>query len=571
MKQIYCLLLGLTFFLVQEIKAQPFVTVWDLSIPGSSSNGFSFSANTTGIVNYTWETIPAGTSGSGTFTGGIAAISGLPPGTVIRLIIDPTNLNRVIMGPGSDVDRLIDVEQWGAVHWTSMENAFEGCYNLNISATDLPDLSNVSSFLGMFRYCSSLSGPSNIDAWNTQNVTNMCSMFANAPNFNQPLGSWNTQNVTNMTYMFLGASLFNQPIGSWNTQNVTGMGGMFAGATSFNQPIGNWNISNVVYMWDMFKNASSFNQPIGSWNTQNVVAMSYMFQSSTSFNQPIGSWNTQNVTEMRSMFSGAIAFNQPIGNWDIANVIHMDSMFFGAQSFNQSLGNWQLRYNVIIDDMLDSSGLDCANYSATIYGWRYNPNIPYFKHLGAIGLKYYDSVEVERTYLDNIMGWLFYGDKLANQNCCVKEFIIKAGANLSATTSGATYQWLSCNPYQIISGATNQNYTATANGDYAVIVTENGCTDTSACVTVMGIGLDNNEIDEGISIYPNPTKNKLYVNSGSIKVEPQTNIEIYNTLGQLLLTKDINPHTQTGLDISHLAKGMYYLRVGHVVAKVIVE
>jgi hypothetical protein len=67
MKQIYCLLLGLTFFLVQEIKAQPFVTVWDLATPGSSPTEITFGVGTIGVVNYTWETIPAGMNGSGTF------------------------------------------------------------------------------------------------------------------------------------------------------------------------------------------------------------------------------------------------------------------------------------------------------------------------------------------------------------------------------------------------------------------------------------------------------------------------------------------------------------------------
>jgi len=32
-----------------------------------------------------------------------------------------------------------------------------------------------------------------------------------------------------------------------------------------------------------------------------------------------------------------------------------------------------------------------------------------------------------------------------------------------------------------IAGAANQTYVATANGSYAVIVTTNGCADTSAC------------------------------------------------------------------------------------------
>lgn len=49
------------------------------------------------------------------------------------------------------------------------------------------------------------------------------------------------------------------------------------------------------------------------------------------------------------------------------------------------------------------------------------------------------------------------------------------GSTLTADASGATYQWLSCPAMTTISGATGQSYTATANGDYAVIIISNGC------------------------------------------------------------------------------------------------
>jgi surface protein len=770
MKQIYCLLIGLTFFLVQEIKAQPFVTKWDLSIPGSGATQLSFGVGTTGIVNYTWETIPAGMNGAGTFTGSTATITGLPAGAIIRLSIDTANFNRIHINNGSDTNRLLDVEQWGGVHWSNMNEAFRSCSNLNISSPDLPDLSNANSLSYMFANCINLNGPANINnwdisnvtnlsfifyqatnfnqsiglwntqnvidmtsmfehaykfnqpigswntqsvtsmynmfnsdtsfnqplnAWNTQNVTNMGNMFAGATSFNQPLNAWNTQNVTNMGNMFAGATSFNQPLNTWNTQNVENMAWMFAGATLFNQPLSNWNIQNVVTMthmfsdaisfneplnmWNtqnvlsmtgMFFNATSFNQPLSNWNTQSVQYMGSMFYGATSFNEPIGSWNTQNVTNMSNMFRGATNFNQPIGAWNIGNVLYMSSMFKYATSFNQSLENWGFSQNVNTTSLLDSSGMDCMHYSATLNGWANALNVPNGKSIGAANMKYKLNAINARNYLINVKGWTILGDALDNNNCCLTQQttsnltscnsylfngqvytasgiyldtlvsatgcdsiitlnltilqptfntinenacssylfngqtltssgqyfdtlvnangcdsilslnlviiqtnanVFQAGAYLFTNTSGATYQWISCNPYQIISGATNQNYTATANGDYAVIVTENGCTDTSACVTVMGIGLNENNNDEVISIYPNPTKDKIHVNIGSVNLEPQTNIEIYNTLGQLLLTKDINPHTQTELDISHLAKGIYYLCVGHSVSKVIVE
>jgi surface protein len=61
-----------------------------------------------------------------------------------------------------------------------MATAFLGCSNLQISATDMPNLSLVISMARMFSGCKVLTGPTNIDAWNTASVTNMSAVFENA-------------------------------------------------------------------------------------------------------------------------------------------------------------------------------------------------------------------------------------------------------------------------------------------------------------------------------------------------------------------------------------------------------
>ena len=56
----------------------------------------------------------------------------------------------------------------------------------------------------MFDNCKSLTNL-NLSNFNTQNVTNMSSMFAGCNSLtNLNLSNFNTQNVTNMSYMFLG-------------------------------------------------------------------------------------------------------------------------------------------------------------------------------------------------------------------------------------------------------------------------------------------------------------------------------------------------------------------------------
>ena len=71
---------------------------------------------------------------------------------------------------------MMKVLQWGSGKWTSFANAFQGCWYLNMDASDVPDLSNVTDMSFMFNSATSLNQP--IVGWDTSHVTNMRSMFA---------------------------------------------------------------------------------------------------------------------------------------------------------------------------------------------------------------------------------------------------------------------------------------------------------------------------------------------------------------------------------------------------------
>jgi surface protein len=462
MKKLFLLVGYILLFTI--CRASDFITIWDLSNSGSTPTSITFGTGTTGIVNYSWETIPVGTSGGGTFSGTLATITGLPIGAKIRLKIDSANFNRFNMSTGiNDRLRLLNVEQWGTIAWSSMSYAFKACNNLNITATDIPDLSLVTDLSYMFAMSTTqisvLNGPSNIGNWNTSNVTNMSYLFSDAQAFNQPIGNWNTSNVTNMSNLFSYAHAFNQPIGNWNTSNVTNMSYLFSNAFAFNQPIGNWNTSSVTNMQGLFYN-NFFNQPIGNWNTSNVTNMSYLFAYTWSFNQPIGNWNTSNVTSMRSMFDLAFAFNQPIGNWNTSNVTNMGFMFQSSQVFNQPIGNWNTlhvtdmigmfqsanSFNQIIGNwnlsnlasginMLSSCGMDCSKYSDNLIGFSGNNTVPNYLHLGAYNLRYNQSGQAGRAYLINTKHWIINGDMPNSGICCSTSY----GSNV--ITACDSYFW----------------------------------------------------------------------------------------------------------------------------------
>ena len=188
----------------------------------------------------------------------------------------------------ANASKLMSVDQWGAIRWTSMESAFYRASNMEYRAADSPDLSRVRTMLHMFEDATKFNG--DISSWNVSSVTDMGQMFALASVFNQNLNNWNVSSVTNMNEMFYFARAFNQDLNNWNTSRVTDMSSMFFGASAFNGTISDWNTSRVTDMSSMFSGASNFNGDISSWDVSSVTNMVTMFNGATSFDQNLGEW-----------------------------------------------------------------------------------------------------------------------------------------------------------------------------------------------------------------------------------------------------------------------------------------
>lgn len=130
---------------------------------------------------------------------------------------------------------------------------------------------------------------------------------------------------------------------------------------------------------------------------------------------------------------------------------------------------------------------------------------------------------------------------------------VSAGATVTANGTG-TYQWIDCdNANAIISGETAQSFTATASGNYAVIVTVGACADTSSCVNVIVLGIDNQASAAMLSVYPNPNTGTFVVRTAAKKAS----YSIYNELGQVVRTVELTAANNYSTTINDLANGVY--------------
>lgn len=128
-----------------------------------------------------------------------------------------------------------------------------------------------------------------------------------------------------------------------------------------------------------------------------------------------------------------------------------------------------------------------------------------------------------------------------------------SGITITAGPAAATYQWIDCNnANEEINGATSQFYTPTANGSYAVIVTTNGCADTSDCVIITSVGLTDINSNMEMNLQPNPSSDMVKV----VCDQPIVEVLIYSMTGELVQVEH-----KPEFSVSDLSTGVYMVKV----------
>ena len=137
--------------------------------------------------------------------------------------------------------------------------------------------------------------------------------------------------------------------------------------------------------------------------------------------------------------------------------------------------------------------------------------------------------------------------------------VSSAGFTLTANQSGATYQWIDCvNGNTPIPGATNRSFSAMMNSDYAVVITLNGCTRRSSCISVRGVHASKIEAKADFAIYPNPTTGQFTLELGTLATP--TTVRVFDVLGQTLVTRTVTT-TKTTVRLDGYSDGAYFVEV----------
>ncbi|WP_430405357.1 LamG-like jellyroll fold domain-containing protein [Fluviicola sp.] len=122
-------------------------------------------------------------------------------------------------------------------------------------------------------------------------------------------------------------------------------------------------------------------------------------------------------------------------------------------------------------------------------------------------------------------------------------------------SSGNSYQWINCATGAVIAGATTQTFTPSANGSYAVVISNSSeCVDTSTCVTIINVGIKENT-SVSIAVFPNPTHNEVTVTMDAASAK----IEVVDAQGKLLQTTQVISGGK--VDLSAYETGVYFLKI----------
>ncbi len=171
-----------------------------------------------------------------------------------------------------------------------------------------------------------------------------------------------------------------------------------------------------------------------------------------------------------------------------------------------------------------------------------------------------DQVEVYSRALtqEEITGIFEYYTGEAEVVC--PEITITTSDGVAASkTAGDSFQWLDCdNGHTVISGETDSIYSPGNSGNFAVVVSNGECVDTSECVFVQATGNDERSTFNH-RIYPNPSQGTFTLDLKGASGRDWM-VQVINADGKSVFEKTIPGGREHRIDLSAEPSGIFLLR-----------
>ena len=205
---------------------------------------------------------------------------------------------------------------------------------------------------------------------------------------------------------------------------------------------------------------------------------------------------------------------------------------------------------------IDSSGIYCVTLvnsagcdSVVCLILTENPYIPITNYSANIceGETYTDNNFTNLTETD------IYYDTLQNSNGCDSIIELNLVVHLPSDLTQISDSVYVGNSYCFAGKLLTESGTY-----YDTLQNVNGCDSIiELTLTITGVGIVETHCNASLRIYPNPAGNQLTIDNGQFPID---NIKIYSVAGQMVGAYPCG-RPQTTIDISHLANGIYFLRI----------
>ena len=226
-----------------------------------------------------------------------------------------------------------------------------------------------------FDFCTSLTEIEGIENLNTEEVTNMGSMFSGCYDLTQlDVSNFNTQKVEDMSDMFVSCmALKSLNVSNFDTQKVKDMSNMFYNCYRLTSlDVSNFNTQKVENMSGMFSNFNSLTSlDLSNFDTKEVTDMSSMFWNSSALTTIYVSdkFVTTKVSSGADMFKGCASLKGAIPEYSKSKTNHTYANYVDGYFTKLVVRNGDKRYGITgettqltVDNLVLADGKDFVAY-----------------------------------------------------------------------------------------------------------------------------------------------------------------------------------------------------------------